>query len=142
MTLTKIVAAVNARLAGEQFTYTELEAHLDAALDQINTRLDATFPVFSEFNSTDHASYPDYNFFPDKYIRMVVVPLAAAKFYSVDEEGAGGAADYRLEAEQNLFFMERDYSASIPEEYQATGQGHLPLTDLHEDRGIEYYGDF
>ena len=142
MELTKLVALINRRLAGEQFTYSELEAYLDDAIDQINTRLDAAFPVFSEFTSVT-AGYPNYAFFPDRYLRMYVVPAVAAKFYSVDEEGAGGAQDYRMEAEQALFLMERDYSNSVPEAYQAAAkQGLLPQLDTNEDRGLEIYGEF
>lgn len=142
MTLTNLVALVNKRLAGEQFTYSELEAYLDDAIDQINTRLNAIFPVFSEFNNTA-VGYPNYAYFPDRYLRMVVVPMTAAKFYTVDEEGAGGAQDYRVEAEQGLFYMERDYSNSIPDAYRATAtQGVLPLVSTNEDRGLEYDGTF
>lgn len=142
MTLTKIVGLINKRLAGEQFVYSELEAFLDDAIDQINTRLDAAYPTFSEFNSTDHASYPDYNFFPDKYIRMVVTPMAAAGFYSVDEEGAGGAQDYKMEAMTNLFLMERDWSQNVPVAYQApVRQGHFPAV-ADQERGMEFYGEF
>jgi len=103
MELQKIVNAINKRLAGELLIYSELEIHLDAVIDEINNRLNSNFPAFSEFNSTDYANYPDYNFFPDKYIRSVVIPGAAFKFYVTDEEGISTATKYEQEYQTNLF---------------------------------------
>lgn len=136
MELQKIVNAINKRLAGELLIYSELEVHLDAVIDEINNRLNSNFPAFSEFNSTDYANYPDYNFFPDKYIRSVVVPGAAFKFYVTDEEGIATATKYEQEYQTNLFYMERDYLGQVPEEFQNANHEGLLIGDTTQDRGI------
>lgn len=129
MDLNKIVQLINAKLAGELFTYAELESYMDEVIDDINTRLNAKFPVFSEFNSTEYPQYPNYNFFPDKYIRSVVVCGAASKFYTTDEEGAVSASIYSYEYMERLFNMVRDFSVLVPEEYQAEATGFLTSED-------------
>lgn len=136
MELQKIVNAINKRLAGELMIYSELEIHLDTIIDEINNRLNSNFPAFSEFNSTDYANYPDYNFFPDKYIRSVVIPGAAFKFYVTDEEGISTATKYEQEYQTNLFYMERDYLELVPEEFQNTNHEGLLTGDTTQDRGI------
>lgn len=125
MTLTNIVAYVNANLAGELLTYEQLKVHLDSVIDDINGALNSAFPAFSEFNSTDHTSYPNYNFFPDKYLRAVVCLGAAFKFYICDEEGAESAKVYAKTYPAELFKMQRDYTDLVPTIYQTTGQGYL-----------------
>lgn len=82
-----IVNYINERLAGEQLLYSQLLVFLDGTIDDINQALNSNFPAFSEFSEKDE-NYPDYNFFPDRYIRTVVVTGACAKFYICDEEGA------------------------------------------------------
>ena len=85
-----IVNYINERLAGEQLLYSQLLVFLDGTIDDINQALNSNFPAFSEFSEKDE-NYPDYNFFPDRYIRTVVVTGACAKFYICDEEGAAVA---------------------------------------------------
>ena len=129
MNLTKLMQLVNAKLAGELFTYPEMEAHLDAAIDDINGKLNSTFPVFSDFTAEAYPQYPNYNFFPDKYLRSVVVSGAATKFYAVDEEGALTAPAYIYEFRDNLFYMVRDYIMYVPLEYQAVEAGFFTADD-------------
>lgn len=144
MEITKIVQSVNKKLAGEVLIYSELEVYLDAVIDEINAKLNSSFPVFSEFNNTDHIDvYPNYNFFPEKYIRTVVIPGTAAKFYIQDAEGMATAPQFDMEYATALFLMERDYLNLVPELYQVTEeQGVLGITELDQDRGLEIYGEF
>ena len=65
-----IVNYINERLAGEQLLYSQLLVFLDGTIDDINQALNSNFPAFSEFSEKDE-NYPDYNFFPDRYIRTV-----------------------------------------------------------------------
>lgn len=135
MTLTKIVERVNYLLAGENLTYSELEVHLDSVIDDLNHELNSVFPAFSEFNNTDYGdTYPDYSFFPDRYIRSVVCVGAAFKFFITDEEGAQSAMKYEQDYAKALFMMQRDYSNQVPVAYQpTTDQGYLDSpTDLYE----------
>ena len=144
MEITTIVKFVNKKLAGEILIYSELEVYLDSVIDEINAKLNSCFPVFSEFNNTDHiAVYPNYNFFPEKYIRTVVIPGTAAKFYIQDAEGMATAPQFDIEYLTGLFLMERDYLSQVPELFQVTEtQGVLGISELDQDRGLEIYVEF
>jgi len=63
------------------------------------------------------AVYENYDFFPDKYIRSVLIPGAAYKWFSVDEEGASTAPLLQAEYEKARFEMVRDYIDYVPYEY-------------------------
>lgn len=107
-------------------TFDMLKYHMDAVVDDINTALNAKFPVFSDFNNTTYPTkYPNYDFIPEKYIRSVIVVGSASKFYTTDEEGVGAALSYDKEYAQNLFYMLRDYADQVPVEFQADNQGYL-----------------
>ncbi len=120
MQIQDIVSGVNAKLAGETLTFTEMRLFLDEVIDDINAALSADFPAFSTLPAN-----ANYNYFPDKYIRSVVIVGAASKFYVTDEEGIETATQYALDYAQRLFLMKRDYSTQVPEEYQAHDQGYL-----------------
>ena len=124
MLLNDVVRMVNEKLAGELLTFNELKDHLDATIDDINARLDSTFPTFGEFHES-YTQEPDYNFFPDKYIRSVVINGAAFYFFMVDEEGSEVAPAFAREYEKNMFIMERDFIDKVPEDYQADNTGSL-----------------
>lgn len=126
MQLTQIVRIINDKLAGENLSYDALKGHMDAVIDDINEKLDSTFPSFTEFTMTAYpACYPNYNFFPDKYIRSVVGFGSAYKFFTTDEEGADVAPKYEQEYYKHLFYMERDYMEQVPEEFQAKNTGSI-----------------
>lgn len=120
MNVQDIVAGVNAKLAGETLTYTEMRIFLDECIDDINTALSAKFPTFDEISSNGV-----YDYFPDKYIRSVVIIGAATKFYVTDEEGIETATRYSMDYNQRMFYMVRDYSMYVPEEYQDLDRGYL-----------------
>ena len=132
MLIKNIVALVNAALAGEQCTYAELKPFLDKAVDEINTQLNAKYPVFSELGGYD----VDYNMLPDKYIRTVVVVGAAWYYYTADEEGAPAAQQYALEFQRGMFYMTRDMLYSIPVEYQADDHQGMVQFDFNAQQGI------
>lgn len=130
MLVTEIVKRVNSKLAGEMLAYSELEMFLDDAVDDINTHLSANFPVFSDMPE----GKLEYDYMPDKYVRSVIVTGAALKFYITDEEGSPAALKYEQQYLTNLYYMLRDYSIFIPEEYLADSeQGALYHPD---DSGI------
>lgn len=132
MNLSQIVKDTNTKLAGEMLSYAELRVFLDGAIDEINAKLNAQFPVFSELGISDTA----YTAFPDKYIRTVVIPCAAFKYFSTDEEGSVTAPKYEEEYMKGLFYMERDYLNNIPEKYQAPiPQGYVDFDGV-EPRGL------
>jgi hypothetical protein len=136
MNLNLITDRVNQLLAGENLSYSELTIHLDTVIDDINHELNSTFPAFSEFTALTHAGqYPDYNFFPNNYLRSVVCLGAAYYFYLTDEEGSQVAIQYSYKYKDALFLMQRDYSNKVPLAYQATEQGYLetPENFVSED---------
>lgn len=121
MKITTLIQNINSQLAGELLSIGELAVFVDKAIDEINTRLNTKFPVLSDVITAaqqDGAQSFDYTAIPDKYIRTVVVPGTAFKYYTTDEEGAAVAPKYEEEFLKGLFYMERDYLNLVPEEYQ------------------------
>lgn len=124
MKIRAIKDLVNARLAGEQLTYSALQPLLDAVVDEINSKLHAKFKTFSEVSLREMDV--EYNEFPDKYIRTVVVVGTAAKWYIDDEEGIETATALMQQYNNNLFVMVRDYGPLVPIDKQAdSGSGYL-----------------
>jgi hypothetical protein len=138
MLLSQVQKLFNDALAGETLSYKEMLPHLDAAIDEINTRLNTIYPVFSEVPYDTSES--EYNFFPDKYIRMAVIPGAAWHFYVMDEEGLQTAPQYQANFENGKFIMQRDMLYKIPEEYQDDDNNGFivgdPESDIFGDRGL------
>lgn len=131
MKINSIVQRVNRLLAGEQLVYSYLVEFLDSTIDDINSKLNSTFPTFTELTvGVDLVGDVDYNCFPDNYIRSVVVPGAVYKFYIMDEEGITTAEQFGYDYEKGLFMMMRDYMELVPEEYQADSKGSVII---HED---------
>ena len=118
MDIYKIVAAVNAKLAGETLTLNQMRIFIDETIDDINTELNACFPTTDGLTESD-----TYDAIPDKYIRSCIVSGAAYKFYETDEEGAMSAQQYHYNYLDRLYYMKRDYSCSIPEEYRQESGG-------------------
>lgn len=133
----------NEKLAGEMFEYSEIVSYFDLVIDEINGDLSSKYPALSEFTPTlfpgykkelyttiDEETgeevinvdimnevYQNYDLFPDKYIRSVVIPGAAYKWFSVDEEGASTAPLFQAEYEKARFEMLRDFLDFVPYEY-------------------------
>lgn len=125
MHLNNITKYVNERLAGETLMYSQMILFLDSVIDDINAALNSCYPSFSDFTSDCYPKYPNYNFFPDRYIRSVVILGAAYKFYVTDEEGIQTAQALQYEYQRNLFLMQRDFSLEVPEAFQNCGAGML-----------------
>lgn len=137
MLVSNIVEAVNTKLAGERLTYNQIRLMLDETIDDINNELSAKFPDFQNLTIAD-----DYNYFPDRYIRSVLVTGAAWKFYVYDEEGTETARQYQRDYINNLFLMKRDYSDKIPEEYQDFDKGYLTPREDSPSRNNDPYNFF
>lgn len=69
--------------------------------------------------SAVHVVVQEYDAFPDKYIRSVVIPGAAYKWYVMDEEGIPTADRYGYDYQDALFVMLRDYLEDVPMKYRA-----------------------
>jgi hypothetical protein len=109
-----IVNRVNKKLAGELLAYFEMKDYLDDVIDDINDRLGATYPAFSELDS----SVSEYDFFDDRWIRQVIVFGAAWYFFMADEEGISSAEGYRKVYFNNLNSMKRTLIMDVPLEYR------------------------
>ena len=132
MKLSNIVKKVNEFLAGEQLVYSRMEVFLDEVIDDINDALNSKFPTFSELGENiEYTGTAEYNFFPDKYIRSVVCKGAAAKFYTMDEEGIQTAEQYAREYAAALFYMTRDYIELVPEEYRSESTGSVVFDEKY-----------
>lgn len=124
MKVNEILKRVNKHLAGEQLVYSQIEEFLDSVIDDINAKLNSKFPAFSELQAGQYVGGEvDYNYFPEQYIRSVVIPGAAYKFYIMDEEGMSTAEQFGYDYEKALFMMMRDYIELVPEEYQSESKG-------------------
>ena len=135
MRVSQIVQQINRHLGDEFCSVAELTNYMDRVIDDINTRLNSKFPTVGEvIAAAGGTTDPDYNVFPDKYIRSVLVVGAAYKYYVTDEEGNITAQQYGADYNQNLFYMERDYSFSIPEIYRESEQGFITNSDA--DAGV------
>ena len=138
-----IIGLISKHLADELVSESEMLSYMDRVIDDINARLNTVFPTFTEFKEQqfDYERAEDstvldldYTAIPDKYIRTVVIPGAAFKYYTTDEEGGYSAPKYEEDYRQGLFYMERDYSFSIPQEYRADDQGYVDMQNF--DQGL------
>lgn len=129
MLVTNIIKRINKTLAGEQLTYSQLEPFLDEVIDDINTQLNSTYPVFSDL---EFGPELEYNYFPEKFIRSVVIKGAAYKFYLMDEEGMQTADAFNYDYQLALFNMVRDYIDQVPEEYAALYTGGIKIEEDFE----------
>lgn len=130
-----VIGLVSKHLADELVSEGEMLSYLDRVVDDINAKLNSTFPTFSEWkemNSDVDGAYLDYTAIPDKYIRTVIIPGAAFKYYTTDEEGSYAAPKYEEDYKQGMFYMLRDFSFKIPEEYQADEQGYVDLSGFND----------
>ena len=125
MEIAKICNLINQSLAGELLRQDELILYMDKVIDDINNQLNTNYPTFSEYKAEFFPDYPNYNVFPEKYIRSVVVPGAAYNFYKVDEEGKNTAPLFRQEYQMNLFYMVRDMMDKVPPRFQGRCQGYV-----------------
>lgn len=140
MTIKDIQSLMNINLAGEQLTFKEMIPHLNYAIDEINAQLDALFPVLT----IDDIS-GEYTAIPDRYIRSVVIPGAVVHFYTIDEEGNPQVPQFQIDYQKGIYYMVRDYSYAVPEEYQAdASQGSVASTyaDSQGLRGLEIDGNY
>jgi hypothetical protein len=135
MLYNNIINLISKHLADELVSESEMLSYMDRVIDDINTQMNTIFPTFTEFkelNGDIDATMLDYNVIPDKYIRSVVIPGAAYKYYTTDEEGSYAAPKYEEDYRTNLFYMERDFSFSVPEQYRANSQGYVQLQGSDE----------
>ena len=132
MTFAQILEYINVSLAGEMLQYQDVSLFLDKAIDAINEELNSTFPVFStvHIERNVYADADGVAYFPDKYIRNVVVPFVAYQFYVVDEEGVHTAPAFFSQYKEGLFKMARDYSDLVPEIYKQDSEVGSKTVDV------------
>lgn len=142
MLYNNIINLISKHLADELVGESEMLSYMDRVIDDINTQMNTIFPTFTEFkelNGNIDATMLDYNVIPDKYIRSVVIPGAAYKYYTTDEEGSYAAPKYEEDYKQGLFYMIRDFSFSVPAEYQANSQGFVDMCDFQHNVEVPFY---
>ena len=123
MKIINIVSGVNTLLAGETLTLNQMRLFLDLTIDEINDSLSSKYPTFEGLTEND-----DYDYFPDNFIRSVVIKGAAYRFYVTDEEGSPTAVQYKFDFLDALFIMKRDFSCRVPVEYQDYERGYVTTT--------------
>lgn len=125
MKIVTIVKNINLHLAGEMLRYHELEPFLDRTIDDLNSELSSCYPSFSDF-VVDEAVKADgnYNFFPDHFIRSVVIVGAAYYYYISDEEGEAAANTFGGMYREGLYKMLRDHLVNVPDEFISNDHGY------------------
>ena len=138
MQVNTIIQNVNKHLAGEMLRYEDLEPFLDRTIDEINANLNSCFPAISEFMEESATNTTaNYNFFPERFIRNVVVPGVAYYYYQADEEGEQVANSFASQYREGLYRMQRDYLINVPLEYQNDNEGYVTFAwDLTNSPGI------
>lgn len=138
MRVVNIINNINKYLAGEMLRYTDLEPFLDRTIDDLNQDLDSCYPSFSEFMQlNDIDPNADYDLFPDKYIRTVVIPGAAFYYYQADEEGDTVANSFGGMYGDGRYKMQRDFTIQVPDEYANKEGGYAKFDwDLGGSVGI------
>lgn len=127
MNKTNLVAEINKKLNGEMLTFTDLMVHLDKVIGDINDRLHACFPSFTEAEALPGYT-GDYNFFPEHYITTVVIIGAAYRYYETEEEGENVAVTYYGDFQTGLYMMQRDYGSIVPLIFQRTSGGFYQMS--------------
>jgi hypothetical protein len=163
MEIKKIIDYVNRSfIASDYVREPDVYYYMDLVIDDINERLQAKFPTFTEWGDfvnnwnkqISSANRPDlrkyntvYDAFPDKYLRTVVALGTAVKFYTRDEEGEQIALDYQNRYEGALFKMQRDYLNQVPEYFQDNTGGYIDFSYTAEagpddliPRGVTLHG--
>ena len=132
----KVINLISQHLGDDLITTAEMLGYIDRVIDDINTQLDANFPTFTDYQGGTYNDFLDYTPIPDKYIRTVIVPGAALKYYITDEEGNQAAVKYEEDYRQGLFYMLRDYSQKVPVEYRnKDGEGGIDTPEF--ESGLE-----
>lgn len=168
MEIKKIVDYVNrGYIASDYLREPDIYYYMDMVIDDINDRLQSTFPTFTEWKSfvdnwnkyvEENKTTPvptdlflrdatKYDAFPDKYLRSVVALGVAVKYYTRDEEGEQVALDYQNRYLDELFKMTRDYHNQVPWYFQDNEGGFIDFSynretyprDLHP-RGVVMRG--
>ena len=137
-------------IISEHLHPTDMLGYMDSVIDDINDDLQAHFPTFSEwsayctaYNAANPSLSPldpnNYTAIPDAYLRKVVAPGAALKFYSNDEEGEQVASKFYIDYEKAKSTMIRDYINLVPTEFQNNEGGFIGGSDNLESLGMEIY---
>ena len=149
MEIKKIIDYVNRSfIASDYVREPDVYYYMDLVIDDINERLQATFPTFTEWGdfvdkwnkAVDEQHLPylhrdatKYDAFPDTYLRSVVALGTAVKFYTRDEEGEQIAQDYQNRYEMALFKMTRDYHNQVPWYFQENTGGFIDFSHNREE---------
>lgn len=161
MEIRKIVDYINrSYIASDYLRAPDVYYYMDLVIDDINERLQAKYPTFTEWNQfvTDWNEQrtenipalinTNYSAIPDKYLRTVVALGAAVKFYTRDEEGEQIALDYQNRYEMALFKMVRDFHNQVPKIFQENTGGFIDFSYIREElpedlvpRGVVLRGD-
>lgn len=137
MQIYKIVEHVNRQMDDEMYVWFDIEYIAQKVLDEINDRLSSNFPEIEGFGEDEGA---DYNFFPNRWIRGVLIPGIIYELLVVQDEFENLSFQRLREKQEGLEKMFRDYT--VPEEYQLDGDIGVMFVendDLVMDNQSNYY---
>jgi hypothetical protein len=151
MLLSKLIAECNrGNIASDYIRAPEIYSYMDKVLLDANDRLQANFPMVSDWadfvtqwnidNPENTATQDDYSAIPDRYLRRIMPVGVARYFYMKDEEGESVGSDYFREYEKAMFEFVRDYLPLVPLVFQNNEGGYIEMDDAKAEGGF-YYGD-
>lgn len=144
MKINTLVDHINrGNIASDYIRIPEIYYYMDKVIDDINDRLQAKYPSFTEYESFVNQwneQYPDnpldrtdYSVIPDRWLRKILPVGVARYYYMKDEEGEVAASDYFRTYENNLFLLVRDFHSQVPEIFQNNDGGFVRTLYEHEN---------
>lgn len=114
MEFPRLMTHIN-RVTDEDFELADMLGFINDAIQKINIEVSAIFPEIDETLPSKLYEQEEYTAFPDKWIRMLIVPFAAGRIKENDSSQFEYIDWYR-QFDLNLERFKTDYK--IPLEYQ------------------------
>lgn len=109
------------RVTDEDFELADMLGFINDAIQKINIEVGAIFPEIDETLPEKLYQQEEYTAFPDKWIRMLIVPFAAGRIKENDSSQFE-YIDWYKQFDLNLEKFKKDYK--IPEEYIDPDSNH------------------
>lgn len=110
-----IVKRINEKMFEGLYSYEDMKYELDDAIILINNTMHSKFPFMSEFFEATPEG--NYDFFPEEYIRSVVIEYVVSALYRREGEFSNEFNTAVGAYNRGLEVMFRDHYHRVPEEY-------------------------
>lgn len=117
------------RVTDEDFELADILGFVNDAIAKINIEVGAIFPEIDETLPAALYAQEEYTAFPDKWIRMLIVPFAAGRIKEYDSSQFE-YIDWYNQFDSNLQQFKRDYD--IPDEFKDSSSKDGRYEDSYE----------